>query len=246
MTLRRNPLEGGLIVAIDGGAATGKSTTARLVAERLGYRYLDTGAMYRAITWAVLDRGVSLDRSDLINRVAEDVKLEITYSNGGMRISVNGLDVTDAIRSPEVSRHTGRVSEIPEVRALLIPAQREAASDGRIVVEGRDIGTVVLPEADVKLYFTASIEERTLRRLRELSLLGVKATTDEVRRSLWERDERDTARTTSPLYKAEGAIEIDTTNLTLEEQVTLVVDQILSMEAEKRKEMMDGELVNAG
>ena len=215
-----------MIIAIDGGAASGKSTTARLAAKRLGYRYLDTGALYRAITWAVLKSGVSLDRPDLIVGVARETNLEITHTNDTMHISVDGLDVTDEIRSTEISRHVATVSEIPQVRNILLPDQRAAASDVSIVVEGRDIGSVIFPNADVKFYFTASLEERASRRFAELQSLGVESTKEKVLKSLKERDEIDTERSASPLRKPVGALEINTSDLTIEEQVERVVARV--------------------
>ncbi len=234
-----------MVVAIDGVAATGKSTTARLAAKRLGYRYLDTGAIYRAVTWALLDRGIPLDRPDLVARAVSDLKIDILYSNGSAQIIVDGSDVSNEIRTPEISTHTMAVSEIKEVRAFLLPEQRRAASGGRIVVDGRDIGTVVLPGADLKFYFTASLEERTRRRFRELKTLGVEATAEDVRRSIEERDRRDMDREASPLYKAEGAIEVETTDLTVEEQVRLIVRAAEEAARRKLRHAMDEEPADA-
>ena len=212
-----------LVIAIDGPAASGKSTTARLVAERLGYVHVDTGAMYRAVTLKVLRAGLSPEDREAIAALLTTTRVELRKTGGAHRIFLDGADVTGPIRTQEVTRAVSAVSRLREVRTAMVREQRAMGKDGGIVLEGRDIGTVVFPDADLKFFIIAGIEARALRRQRELQEKGTRADLEELKREIAERDRLDSSRAESPLRKAEGAIEIDTSNLSIEEQVNQVV-----------------------
>lgn len=209
------------VVAVDGPSGSGKSSTARGVARRLGLAYLDTGAMYRAVTWALLVRSVDLHDAAAVEAAASDVRLVCGTDPGGPTIEADGIDVSGPIRGPEVTSNVSLVAAVPGVRRLLVQAQRDAianAADG-IVVEGRDIGTAVAPEADVKVFLVADPEARAKRRADELGLGDSGATQADLAR----RDQLDSSRAASPLTKAADAIEIDGTDRTLDEVIDLVV-----------------------
>jgi CMP/dCMP kinase len=199
-----------MIVAIDGPAGAGKSTVARSLAARLGFRYLDTGAMYRALTWLALERGVGLDDGDALGALAESSS--ITFD--AERVSIDGQDVTDAIRQPEIDRLVSSVARHPEVRELMRDRQRELAEQGDAVIEGRDIGTVVCPNAEVKVYLVANAAERARRRTADRPEIGAEALATDLRL----RDQRDAAQ----MQPAPDAQTIDTTDLDVDE----VVDSI--------------------
>lgn len=218
-----------VIVAIDGPSGTGKSSTSRAVAEKLGLRYLDTGAMYRAITWWMLSNGVDVADPVAIADQAGKPTLVSGTDPAAPTITVDGVDAAGPIRTQEVTAAVSAVSAVPEVRARLVELQRAAvatAVDG-IVVEGRDIGTTVLPRATVKIFLTASAEARAARRSGELN--GA-VTVADTRADLIRRDAADSTRTASPLAKAADAVEVDTTELTL----TQVIEQIVTLVEEKR------------
>ncbi len=214
-----------LVVAIDGPAGSGKTTTARGVARTLGLRHVDTGAMYRAVTWKTLETGT--DPSDE-TRVAEISRaIDIAFSQegtGAEKIAADGIDVSDAIRTLEVTRHVSLVSSYPAVRRSMVRLQRHLARDGGVVLEGRDIGSVVLPGAHVKVFLQASVDERANRRLRELAAKGVEKTFEEIRADMERRDRLDSTRETSPLKIAVGAHVVDTTSLSIEEEVRKIVE----------------------
>ena len=220
------------VIAIDGPSAAGKSTVGTLLARSLGYPFLDTGAMYRAITWASLNRGIDLSDEDALGELAHSVSVTIgppaPISIEPCTVFVDGQDVTPHLRRPEVEAAVSLVSRVPEVRRALVKIQRRLAGRRPVVMAGRDIGTVVLPKADLKVYLVASLEERTRRRQRELAALGQRVTEAEVLRDLARRDAIDSRRSMSPLRPAADAIVIDSDGLTLEE----VVEKVLSLAVE--------------
>ncbi len=219
-----------LVIAIDGPAASGKSTTARLAAEALGYLHIDTGAMYRAVTLAVIREGVNPSDVDAIGTLVARIRVEERPSAAGRRVFLNDGDVTDLLRTPEITRTVSAVSALPVVRAAMVREQRRMGADGGVVLEGRDIGTVVFPDADLKFFLIAGIEARARRRLRDLEAIGERPDADRLRAEIEERDRLDSTRSASPLRQAEGAIVLDTSTLTIPEQVEVVVRAARQME----------------
>lgn len=213
----------GLVVAIDGTSGSGKSSTSRAVAARLGLRYLDTGAMFRAITWWMLQQGVDVQSPAAVASRAEEPLIACGTDPAHPEITVDGVDVSVAIRGPEVNAAVSPVSAVPEVRARLLALQREVIGAGGIVVEGRDIGSVVAPDAPVKIYLSADPAARAERRALEEGGSDLGAT----EASLVARDEIDSSRATAPLTMAEGAVNLDTTAHTLDE----VIEQVLALVA---------------
>lgn len=214
------------IVTIDGPAASGKSTTARLVAKKLGWLYLDTGAMYRALTVKVLRQGIGLNDTEKIGRLAEQTNIELTPVDEGVRIFLDGEDVTSEIRRPEVDEAIGPVCEIPEVRQVMVSLQRTLGINGGIIAEGRDMGTVVFPDAELKFYIVASIEERARRREQDMAKQGIEYSRRQLTKEIERRDHRDRTRNISPLKKADDAILLDTTKMDVDAQVAFVIDHI--------------------
>ena len=205
-------------VAIDGPSGAGKSTLARRVARELHFLYVDTGAIYRSIGWYVLQRGAALDNAELVAALLPDLNVEVRYGEDGLQhMVVNGQDVTDEIRSPEVSAAASQVAAIPAVRAYLLDMQRNLARTHNVIMDGRDIGTVVLPEADCKVFLTASDEARAARRCRELAQRGTPVAYEEVLSDMRRRDEKDRTRAAAPLRQAEDAVVLDTSELDFEE-----------------------------
>jgi cytidylate kinase len=223
-----------LVIAIDGPAGSGKSTTARLVAKALGYLHVDTGAMYRAITLKILRRGIRPDDDRAIGGILDGTRVELQKTAEGLQVLLDGLDVSKEIRTPEVSRAVSSVSSIKEVRAVMVREQRSMGAGGGIVLEGRDIGTVVFPDADLKIFLVAKPEERARRRLEELRLQGVTSELQTILQEMRERDRLDSTRAESPLRQAEDAVEIDTTGLTVEEQVQRIVELARNVEGSRR------------
>lgn len=213
-----------LVIAIDGPAGAGKSTVARAVAQALNYTYIDSGAMYRAIALAALRSGVQLEDEEAVAELARMVTVELKTTPTGNRILLDGEDVTEQLRAPDVAAAASPVAAIPGVRRRLVEQQRALARRGGVVMDGRDIGTVVLPDADVKLFLTASARERAKRRWLELQAAGHQVSLDDIQRDLEERDRRDTQRAVSPLRKADDAVEIDTTDKSVDEVVRQVLD----------------------
>ncbi len=212
----------GVVVAIDGPSGSGKSSTSRGVAARLGLRYLDTGAMYRAVTWWMLRQGVPVDDPASVAARCAEPMITIGTDPLAPTITADGVDVAEAIRTPEVTGAVSAVSAVPQVRARLLILQRDAIDGGDIVVEGRDIGAVVAPDADVKIFLTADPSARAARRTAEEGGSDVAATES----SLLARDQVDSTRAASPLTIAEGAVHIDSTPYTLDEVVDLIVGMV--------------------
>jgi CMP/dCMP kinase len=204
-----------MIVTIDGPAGSGKSTAARQLAERLGFEFLDTGAMYRAVALQALARGVDLNDSERIAQIARGMEIDAL----GPMVRVDGQDVTTAIRTPEVTSAASRVAAIPEVRTAMVRLQRKAAEGRDVVSEGRDQGTVVFPNAECKFYLTADANERARRRRLELSAQGEEIAFEDLLRQILERDNRDETRETAPLRAADDAVRIDTSHLSPDEMV---------------------------
>lgn len=214
-----------LIIAIDGPASSGKSTTAKLLAEKLGYLYIDTGAMYRAVTLMALRNNIVDDEEKIIN-LARNLDIQLKFENGQISVFVDGIDVSEDIRSLEVSNFVSPVSKIEEVRKIMVEKQRLMGKNGGVVMEGRDITTVVFPNADVKIFLTATIDERANRRVKEYRSKGLDIDFDKVVENIKERDRIDSSREVSPLRKSEDAIEIDTSNLTIEQQVNSILEKV--------------------
>jgi len=205
-------------IAIDGPSGAGKSTLARMTAERLGYVYIDTGAIYRSVALYVLKSGADPKDPDAVAKLLPDIRVELKHDVSGLqRMYLNGEDVTEQIRTPEVSIVASDTSAMPAVRRALIDMQRGIAKNGGVVMDGRDIGTVVLPDAEVKIFLTATPEERARRRCRELKEKGLPAAYEDVLRDMIYRDKNDSTRASAPLRQAEDAVLLDTTELTLEE-----------------------------
>lgn len=214
---------GYISVAIDGPSGAGKSTVARAAAARLGYVYVDTGAMYRAIGLAVCRKGISGDDTAGIVAVLPEVQLDIRYEDGAQHILLCGEDVSDAIRTPEIAKYASKVSAVPEVRQFLLETQRDMAKNGNILMDGRDIGTVILPDAPVKIFLTASAEARAQRRYLELHEKGQSITFDEVLHDIQQRDEQDMTRAVAPLKQAADAVLLDTSDISLEQSIEAVL-----------------------
>jgi len=215
-----------MIIAIDGPAASGKSTTSRGVATRMGITYLDTGAMYRAITLGLMEHGVSFKDLSAITEFLDTVNIYFEDSNSGNNIFLNDKSVTNQIRSSTVTEKVSEVSAINVVRDSMVQIQREIAGNTDCVLEGRDIGTVVFPNADFKFFLVAGLKIRALRRQKDLNKIGEKKTIDEIKADIRLRDELDTNRDNSPLLKAKDAIEIDTGLLSIGEQIDKIVSII--------------------
>lgn len=213
-----------MIVAIDGPAASGKSTSAKLLAKELGFLYLDTGAMYRCVSWAVIKDEIDLSNDRQLLNFLKIFKIDLKNTGNRSSFYVNNKDVTDLIRKSNISQRVSEVSAIPDIRDFMVDIQRNYAKSENCVMEGRDIGTVVFPKAEVKFFIIASDEVRAKRRKLELESLGEKKSLSELIDEIRRRDDFDSNRGHSPLKKAFDAIEIDTTDLSIDEQVKLMLD----------------------
>lgn len=211
-----------LVVAIDGPAGAGKSTVAQLAAKELGYTYIDTGAMYRAVAWKVLQQGGGVTDEKIL-AVIPDIDVDLSYENGKTTVRVDGQDVTGEIRTPEVSHIVSQVAALGPVREKMVDLQRRMAERGGVLMDGRDIATNVLPGADVKIYLTASIAERANRRYKELREKGLAVNLADIERDIAARDKADMEREISPLVQAEDATLLDTTGMTIPEVVARII-----------------------
>jgi len=213
-----------IIIAIDGNSGCGKSTTAKEVARRLGYAYVDSGAMYRSVALYFLDHGIDHLNSEQVNTALEKIDIGFQVgTNGRSETFLNGKNVEGSIRDMRVSDHVSKVSTVPAIRRAMVALQRKMGSDRGIVMDGRDIGTVVYPDAELKIFLTASLEVRAKRRPTELAASGKDVVLGDIESNLSDRDHADSTRAESPLKKAEGAVEIDTSDITIEQQVSQVV-----------------------
>ena len=213
-------------VAIDGPPSSGKSTISKLIAKETGFLYLDTGAMYRATTLAFLRNNISVDDASAIDELLENLVISFKNTEDGQLVFLNGEDVTREIRDLEVTRNVSEVSAIKAVRVKLVQMQREIAENHSIIMDGRDIGTVVLPNAELKIFLVASVKERALRRFRENQEKGIELSLEKLEEEIAHRDFLDSTRKESPLKKADDAIEIDTTSLSIQEVVSKITNLI--------------------
>lgn len=216
-------------IAIDGPAGAGKSTVAKKVANELNFLYIDTGAMFRALTYEALRSNVDLSDGKQLSQLLKNLEIKFVPTDNGQRVLVNNTDVTEEIRSQEVTNHVAIVAKHKEVREEMLKRQRQLASKGSVVMDGRDIGTCVLKNAPLKIFLTASSEERARRRYQELKAKGIHTDINQLKKEIEERDKQDSEREIAPLKKAEDAIEIDSTHLTVDE----VVQKILTLVKER-------------
>ncbi|MBP3950568.1 (d)CMP kinase [Bacillus suaedae] len=211
-------------IAIDGPAGAGKSTVAKLVAEKLSYLYIDTGAMYRSLTFAALRQRVNLENGSELRTLLDTLTIDLKHDSEQVKVFLNNEDITEQIRSNEVTSNVSLVSSHEEVRTEMVERQRLLAKVGRAVLDGRDIGTYVLPKAEVKVFLTATVEERARRRHEELQAKGLQSDYEQLKIEIARRDELDSSRVFAPLRKADDAIEIDSTHLTIPEVADAIID----------------------
>jgi len=217
-----------MIVAIDGPAATGKSTSAKLVAQKLGFTYMDTGAMYRCITLSVLRNHISLADEEALQLLIQEMDIHFERTDDNLVVRLNKEDVSTLIRKPEVTSYVSAVSALPQVRNHMVAIQRKIAKNQDCVIEGRDIGTIVFPKADVKFFLVADDIIRARRRQLDLKAIGEERTIDELVEEICRRDRFDSERSHSPLKKADDAVEVDTSQLTIDEQVDFMVNRVIN------------------
>ena len=213
------------VIAIDGPAAAGKTVVGRTLAHRLGFKYLDTGVMYRAIAWLARQKGISLQDAPALGELAESSQFSLEGQDSS-RVTVGGQELGEELRAPEISQLASQVAAVPAVRRAMVQQQQAMAGAENIVMVGRDIGTVVLPQADLKLFMTASVEERARRRWRDLWQQGLKVGLEQVLQETKARDHRDSTREDSPLIPAEGALIIDTEDLSVEQAVDFILERV--------------------
>jgi cytidylate kinase len=228
-----------LIITMDGPAGAGKSTVARMLAQKLGYSLLDTGALYRATALHLVRQGVNPDSNEVPATALSSLELRVNLTLGGMRLFLGPEDVTNIIRDERVASTASKFSARPEVRHALLSVQREVAADGRIVAEGRDMGTVIFPDAPVKFFITADLKERSKRRHEELLRYGVKIDLDKVEQDMRIRDHRDATRSDAPLVCPPGAITIDTTSLSPAEIIEIMIDHIRKIQGDLHDKQND-------
>lgn len=216
-----------MIIAVDGPSGAGKSTVARILAKRMGFLYIDTGAMYRALTLKALENDIPIEKEDEVYRLACSTKIDLrNNTDGSLSVILDGKDVSLEIRKPRITQFVSDIAKIKEVRKVLVDIQRELGKRGNCVLDGRDIGTVVFPEAKTKFFIDASAQERVSRRFKELKGLGQEVSEEEVSKDLSNRDKIDSTRQASPLRQAPDAIYIDTTNLNIDQVVDKMAQQI--------------------
>ena len=211
-------------IALDGPSGAGKSSVAKLLAARLGFVYVDTGALYRTVGYYVRSQGVTREDKEGIVRCLPDIHIEVKYENGAQHVYLNGEDLGDKIREPEISMYASAVSAVPEVRSFLLDTQRDIAEKNSVIMDGRDIGTVILPNAEVKIFMTASIAARAKRRTLELEAKGMPARYEDVLREMEERDTNDREREVAPAVAAADAVLLDNSDLTIEQTVQAIFD----------------------
>lgn len=221
----------GFNIAIDGPAGAGKSTIARRTAQELSFIYVDTGALYRALAVFLVDEGVSPEDTEKVKEAVKSVKVSVAYENGEQQVLVNGKNVTDRLRAESAGNMASTISAIPAVRAALLDLQRDLAKAHDVLMDGRDIGTNVLPNAELKIYLTASVETRAERRYRDLQEKGVEKPLSEIKKEIEERDHRDMTRAIAPLKQAEDAVYLDTSHMNIDE----VVEAIRQLYRERKK-----------
>jgi len=219
-----------MTIAIDGPAASGKSTTAKQIAQNLNYLYIDSGAMYRAVTLAVLEAQINIKNESEIALLADKIVIKLE----GQRTFLNQRDVSEAIRQPEITSVISVISAHPSLREIMVRKQQEMAADGGVVMDGRDIGTVVLPDADVKIYMLATVAERAKRRFEELAAKGITMTLDDIKHDILQRDRLDSEREIAPLKPAIDAVIIDTSHMTIDQQVAKVM-QVIDIRIQEQK-----------
>jgi cytidylate kinase len=212
-----------IVIAIDGPSGVGKSTAARAVAQRLGYLYVDSGAMYRAVALCVWEEGLNPLNAPAVNALTANLQVYLQPTDGGVRVLLDSRDVTDAIRRPEISQAASQVALIPEVRRLLVAQQRRIGGQGGVVMEGRDIGSVVFPSAELKVFLDADFEARVVRRHQQHLEQRIESSLEMTRKEVEERDRRDRERAASPLVQAPDAVYLDTTAMSAEEVVDVIV-----------------------
>ena len=214
-----------LVVAIDGPAGAGKSTIAKLAAEKLGYAYIDTGAMYRSVAWKFLQTGEAFDET-FISKLSQEMVIEFKPEASVNRVFVDGTEVTAAIRTAEVTANVSRVAAIGAVREAMVDQQRRMGEAGGVLMDGRDIGTVVFPNADVKIFLTATVEERAMRRYKELVAKGEQVDLTQLQADIASRDKQDMEREISPLRQAEDAIYLDTSDMNIDEVTAYILNLV--------------------
>jgi len=215
-----------MIIAIDGPSGSGKSTVSKLVAQKLGLVYIDTGAIYRTLALVAGRKDISFDDAESLCKLSEGLKISFKFIDGLNHVFYASEDVTEAIRTPGVSMHASKVSSFPQVRKALLSLQRDMGHSGDSILEGRDIGTVIFPDADFKFFLIADNNVRAERRMKELHARGIESTFEEVKEKIQIRDMQDSSRDTAPLAKAEDAVEVDTSGMSIDEVVELIISHV--------------------
>ena len=215
-----------MIIAIDGPAASGKSISAKLLAKELNFLYLDTGAMYRCVAFSIMEEQIDISNKNSLRKFLKEFEIDLKYDDGSLTFFANGRNVTNKIRNSNVSQKVSEISAIPVIREYMVCIQRNFTKDNSCVMEGRDIGTVVFPDAEIKFFIVASDEVRAKRRQIDLESLGEKRSLNDVMDEIKKRDKHDSERGHSPLRKAFNAIEVDTTNMSINEQVSFMINKV--------------------